>query len=81
MKIREKIFLKQSPFITFHDDQYEALQDSEALLLITEWDSYKEIDFNKAANQMNAKVIFDGRNIYNKAKLLSEGWLYFGIGR
>ena len=77
----EKIFLKQSPFITFHDDQYEALQDSEALLLITEWDSYKEIDFNKAANQMNAKVIFDGRNIYNKAKLLSEGWLYFGIGR
>ena len=77
----KKIFLEQSPFITFHDDQYEALQDSDALILITEWGCYKEIDFNKAANQMNAKVIFDGRNIYNKAKLLSEGWSYFGIGR
>ncbi len=79
--VAEDIFLNQSQFIRFYDDQYEALKDSEALILITEWNSYKEINFKEAANQMNSKVIFDGRNIYNKAELLSKGWSYFGIGR
>ena len=80
LKKAKKIFSNQ-PSITFYDDKYESLQGSDALLLITEWGSYKKIDFNKAAKKMNSKVIFDGRNIFNKTKLLSEGWVYFGIGR
>ncbi len=67
--------------IELFDDNYDALNDSSGLLLITEWLEYREPDFDKMKALMKQPVIFDGRNIYNPGKLRENGFDYFSIGR
>lgn len=67
--------------ITYFDDYYEALQDVDALALITEWSEFRNPDFGKIKELMKAPVVFDGRNIYNSEKLRKMGFTYYGIGR
>jgi len=49
--------------------------------LMTEWSEFHLPDFNRMAEIMKGKVIFDGRNIYDPAELRKLGFVYFGIGR
>ena len=67
--------------IIYASDQYEALKGADAMALMTEWSEFRLPNFNTMANLMNAKVIFDGRNIYDPAELKKRGFVYFGIGR
>jgi len=67
--------------IIYASDQYEALRGADAMALMTEWSEFRLPNFNTMANLMNAKVIFDGRNIYDPAELKKRGFVYFGIGR
>ena len=67
--------------IIYASDQYEALRGADAMALMTEWSEFRLPNFNTIANLMNAKVIFDGRNIYDPAELKKRGFVYFGIGR
>jgi UDPglucose 6-dehydrogenase len=67
--------------ITLYDDNYEALEGSDGLLLVTEWLEYREPDFKKMRSIMKHPVIFDGRNIYSPNKLREMGFTYYGIGR
>lgn len=67
--------------IHFCDTVYKALEDSFALLLVTEWPEFKKLDFKKAGRLMKRKVVIDGRNIYNSNKLKSLGFIYKGVGR
>jgi UDPglucose 6-dehydrogenase len=67
--------------IEYAADQYEALIDADAMVLVTEWAEFHLPDFMKMANTMKSKVIFDGRNIYDPAELKNLGFKYFGIGR
>jgi UDPglucose 6-dehydrogenase len=48
---------------------------------MTEWAEFHLPDFDRMAELMNSKVIFDGRNIYDPADLRGKGFTYFGIGR
>jgi UDPglucose 6-dehydrogenase len=59
---------------------YDVLKDADALLLITEWNEFREPDFEKIKSLMKNPVIFDGRNIYDSKKLKEKGFIYFGIG-
>ncbi len=67
--------------VTFYEDNYEALKNSDGLILVTEWLEYREPDFNKIRSQMKKAVIFDGRNIYKPEKIRSMGFDYFAVGR
>jgi UDPglucose 6-dehydrogenase len=67
--------------ITCVSDQYEALKDADALIMMTEWPEFRIPDFQKMINLMKGKVIFDGRNIYDPDELKKMGFTYYGIGR
>ncbi len=61
--------------------QYDVLADADCLLLVTEWKEFRVPDLQKMKELMNAPLIFDGRNIYDKAEMEAMGFSYFGIGK
>ncbi len=63
------------------EDQYEALKGADALAILTEWSVFRTPDLDKMAQTMNAKIIFDGRNLYSLDTLKENGWYYNSIGR
>ena len=67
--------------IEYTSDPYETLIGADAVALMTEWSEFHLPEFNRMAELMKGKVIFDGRNIYNPAELRRLGFTYFGIGR
>jgi UDPglucose 6-dehydrogenase len=67
--------------IEYTSDPYEAVVNADAVALMTEWSEFHLPDFNRMAEIMKGKVIFDGRNIYDPAELRKLGFVYFGIGR
>lgn len=67
--------------VSFYNDVYQALKNSSGLILITEWNEFKKLDFKKAAKLMKKKVIVDARNFYHPEKVRKLGFSYQGIGR
>jgi UDPglucose 6-dehydrogenase len=59
----------------------EAARGADALVVLTEWNEFKNPSWDKLKLSMRAPVVFDGRNIYNPATLRGQGYTYFGIGR
>jgi len=62
-------------------DKYEALANTDALLILTEWDEYWSPDYEALLEQMRQPVIVDGRNVLSRDLLESLGFTYYGIGR
>lgn len=60
---------------------YEVAKGSDCLLLVTEWDEFKELDFVKIKKLLNRPLIIDGRNVYDPAKMQALGFTYVCIGR
>jgi len=67
--------------IEYGKDMYDALIDTHALILATEWSEFRIPNFNLLARIMKEKVIFDGRNIYDPLEVEENGFTYYGIGR
>ena len=67
--------------IDYKSREMDALDGADCLLICTEWAAFRTPDFNDMANRMNGKVIFDGRNLYDKGKMARLGWTYRSIGR
>lgn len=67
--------------IKFCRDPYEVCAASDCLLIITEWDEFKELDFLKVKKLLKRPVIIDGRNIYEPKAMEKLGFIYVGIGR
>ena len=66
--------------IDYVEDPYEALNNADALLLVTEWSEFKLPDWDVVSQKMNRKLVFDGRNIYDRAEMGELGYSYFCIG-
>ena len=66
--------------IVYAKDEYDALIDADGLLLITEWPEFRVPNFDVIERLMKQKVVFDGRNIYDKPELKTLGYAYYGIG-
>jgi len=64
-----------------HEDQYDAAEDADALVLVTEWKHYWIPDFEQLATSMRQKVLVDGRNIWPQSAALRHGFTYHAIGR
>ena len=71
----------ESGLIRFAANQYEALHDVDALLLVTEWKPFRNPDLEAMRRSMRQKIIFDGRNQYEPDYIRSQGFEYFGVGR
>ena len=67
--------------IDFASDVYDLAKDLDTLIIVTEWNDFKEIDFKKIKKLMKNPVIIDGRNIYNPEQLRNLGFTYLGVGR
>ncbi len=67
--------------VTYLEKAYETLHGADALLIVTEWNEFRNPDFNKIKNYLNKPVIFDGRNIYDPKEMKELGFTYYGIGR
>ena len=67
--------------VTLFENQYEALQNADALVILTEWNQFRRPDYDLMKEKMNKPVIFDGRNIYNKERMADRGFTYYSIGR
>jgi UDPglucose 6-dehydrogenase len=67
--------------VTLVRHQYEALEDVDAMALVTEWKPFRHPDFRAMKEMMKQLVVFDGRNQYDPQSLKDEGFEYFGIGR
>ena len=67
--------------IMYCKNSYEAIEDVDAMLLLTEWHEFRTPDFDKMAKLMKQKIIFDGRNQYNPKVMQELGFEYHGIGR
>jgi UDPglucose 6-dehydrogenase len=67
--------------ITYAPSGYEALKDADALIICTEWTKFREPNFERMQSLMKTPVIFDGRNLYNPAKLANLGFTYFHVGQ
>jgi UDPglucose 6-dehydrogenase len=69
------------PQISYHKDSYEALKESEAALVCTEWDEFADLDWERAGKLMSRRLVVDGRNLYSPEKMRELGFEYYSFGR
>ncbi|MBI2604521.1 MAG: UDP-glucose/GDP-mannose dehydrogenase family protein [Deltaproteobacteria bacterium] len=67
--------------VRFVDNPYTALEGADALALVTEWNEFRNPDFDRVKSLLKSPVIFDGRNIYDPQQLRDLGFSYYGVGR
>jgi UDPglucose 6-dehydrogenase len=67
--------------VTFAADAYDCATKADALVIVTEWEIFRALDFVQLKTLMNAPVLADLRNIYRPAQMREKGWTYSGIGR
>ncbi|MCH7414635.1 UDP-glucose/GDP-mannose dehydrogenase family protein [Belliella sp. R4-6] len=78
MKEAQHIYIGDK--ITYAKDAYDACVDADALLLVTEWSEFRIPSWDALGKLLNNKVVFDGRNIYDKNYLEELGFVHYGIG-
>lgn len=76
-----KLIFATNPAVTLCENEYQALEGCDAMLLITEWHQFRYPDFSRIAQLLKQAVIFDGRNQYNPASVREMGFTYYAIGR
>lgn len=67
--------------ITYAPDEYSALSGADALLILTEWNEFRNPDFTRLRSSLKTPLIFDGRNIFTPEKMIEEKFTYHSIGR
>ncbi len=69
------------PAVIMFDNPYDMAKDSDALIVITEWNEFKQLDLKQIHTLMKTPILFDGRNVYDPVEARSLGFSYQGIGR
>ena len=67
--------------IEYVKKQYAALEDADALVIVTEWNEFRRPDFDKIKSLLKEPIIMDGRNLFDPKKMSEIGFEYEGIGR
>jgi UDPglucose 6-dehydrogenase len=78
MKVAKGIFGNK---ISYSAKNYDALKGADALVVVTEWQEFREPDFARMKKLLRTPVIFDGRNIYQRDEMKTLGFAYYSIGR
>jgi len=67
--------------ITYTENEYDALKEADGLLILTEWNEFRNPDFSKIKESLKRNVIFDGRNVFDIEKMEELKFNYYSIGR
>ena len=67
--------------VVYAEDEYAALKGSDALLVVTEWNEFRNPDFDLVKARLKQPIVFDGRNIFEPDKMRDLGFTYYSIGR
>lgn len=73
--------LADNPLVEIYEDQYACLEGAAALAVVTEWNQFRNPQFQRIKSSLTAPIIFDGRNLYAPQLMATEGFAYFCIGR
>lgn len=80
INIAQKYYFNQNSAVEFSENKYDAVDDADALLLVTEWKEFRSPDFDEIALRIKNKIIFDGRNQYNKEFMRENSFEYHQVG-
>ena len=69
------------PTVTFCATAYDAAKEADALLIVTEWNEFKQLDWSRLREFMRTPVVVDGRNLYEQQDMAKHGFVYWGVGR
>jgi UDPglucose 6-dehydrogenase len=69
------------PTVTYCATAYDVAKTADALLVITEWNEFKQLDLERIRGSMRRPVLLDGRNLYEPAEMRAKGFIYRGVGR
>lgn len=69
------------PRVTFCATPYDVAKDADVLLIVTEWNEFKQLNWKKIRQFMRRPIVLDGRNIYEPEEVASCGFIYWGVGR
>lgn len=78
---RAREYFQDNPRVTVCDNEYEACEGAQALAVVTDWNQFRNPDFEKIKKKLTAPVVFDGRNLYYPQYMANIGFAYFCIGR
>jgi UDPglucose 6-dehydrogenase len=67
--------------INYAENSYKVLEGADALIIVTEWNEFRNPDFSKIKSLLKAPVVFDGRNLYDLDKMKANNFIYYSIGR
>ena len=67
--------------VVYFEDMYEAMKSCDALVILTEWNCYRNIDLDKVSSSLRGRVILDARNVLDPERVKEKGFLYEGVGR
>ena len=76
---QEKLGVQQH--VSYFEDQYAALEDADALIICTEWNNYRRPNFDRIKQLLARPLVFDGRNIFESARMATLGFTYYSVGR
>ncbi len=77
----KQLFPDKPPQVQYVSSPYEAADGANALLIVTEWDEFKDLDLNNVKGKMSNPIIVDGRNIFDPEKVRDLGFEYYSVGR
>ncbi|WP_456401768.1 UDP-glucose dehydrogenase family protein [Hydrogenimonas sp.] len=80
MEEARRFYLKDNPNVEYTKSKYDALDNADAMLLVTEWKEFRSPDFEEMKQRLKSPVIFDGRNQFNRRKMEKKGFEYHQIG-
>jgi UDPglucose 6-dehydrogenase len=67
--------------VTYVDDLNAVAEGCDALVVATEWDEFKKLDLDRAKKSLTHPIMFDGRNLFDRAEMERRGWIYKSVGR
>jgi UDPglucose 6-dehydrogenase len=76
-----KAVLPPSPHMRYATNPYEAAEDTDALLILTDWVEFGRLDLPRLKETMRFPIVVDGRNLYKPSDMLDHGFTYMSIGR
>lgn len=79
--IAQENFSREVSGVTCVEDHYDALDGADLLVLVTEWDEYRNPQFDEVKKRLTNPIIIDGRNIYDPSYVRKLGFTYYGVGR
>jgi UDPglucose 6-dehydrogenase len=78
---RAKPVLPPSPSLSYAKDAYDAASDADALLILTDWQEFAELDLARLHYTLRYPIVIDGRNLFDPAVMIEQGFNYLSVGR